>query len=227
MTCTGILKQLKSYYNPRSIAGMARYGINVRKTYGVPAPVLRQMARSLRGDHELAEKLWRSGIHDAKSLAALIDDPAQVSEVQMERWARDFDSWDIVDGCSNNLFRRTKHAHNKAVEWTSRQEEYVKRAGFVLMACLAVHDKAAKDAAFEGYLHLIKKGSTDERNFVKKAVNWALRQIGKRNMNLREAAIKTGQEIQELDSKSARWIAADALRELRSEKTAARIGARS
>ena len=227
MTCTGILKKLKSYYNPRNIAGMARYGINVRKAYGVPAPVLRQMARSLRGDHKLAEKLWRSGIHDAKSLAALIDDPAQVSEEQLESWARDFDSWDIVDGCCNNLFRQSTLAHDKAVEWTSRQQEYVKRAGFVLMACLAVHDKAAKDAVFEGYLRLIKKGSTDERNFVKKAVNWALRQIGKRNMNLLEAAIKAGQEIQKLDSKSARWIASDAIRELRSEKTVARIRARS
>jgi 3-methyladenine DNA glycosylase AlkD len=227
MTCTEILRKLKSYYNPRNIAGMARYGINVRKAYGVPAPVLRQMARSLRGDHKLAEKLWRSGIHDAKSLAALIDDPAQVSEGQMKRWARDFDSWDIVDGCCNNLFRQTTLAHPKAVEWASRPEEYVKRAGFVLMACLAVHDKAAKDAVFEPYLRLIKKGSTDERNFVKKAVNWALRQIGKRNMNLREAAIRTGQEIQKLDSKSARWIASDALRELKSEKTVARIRARS
>jgi len=227
MTCTEILKKLKSYYNPRNIAGMARYGINVRKAYGVPAPVLRQMARSLRGDHKLAEKLWRSGIHDAKSLAALIDDPAQVNEEQMERWARDFDSWDIVDGCCNNLFRQTTLAHGKAVEWTSRPEEYVRRAGFVLMACLAVHDKRAKDAEFERYLRLIKKGSTDERNFVKKAVNWALRQIGKRNMNLREAAIKTGQEIQKLDSKSARWIASDALRELTSVKTVARIRARS
>ena len=227
MTCTEILKKLKSYYNPRNIAGMARYGINVRKAYGVPAPVLRQMARSLRGDHKLAEKLWRSGIHDAKSLAALIDDPAQVSEEQMERWARDFDSWDIVDGRCNNLFRRTALAHHKAVEWSSRQEQYVKRAGFVLMACLAVHDKPTRDVVFERYLRLIKKASTDERNFVKKAVNWALRQIGKRNMNLREAAIKAGQEIQKLDAKSARWIASDALRELRSEKTVARICARS
>jgi 3-methyladenine DNA glycosylase AlkD len=227
MTCTEILRELKSYYDPRNIAGMARYGINVRKAYGVPAPVLRQMARRLRGDHRLAARLWRSGIHDAKNLAALIDDPAQVSEEQMERWVRDFDSWDVVDGCCNNLFRRTSLAHRKAVEWTSRQEEYIKRAGFVLMACLAVHDKAAQDAVFERYLRLIKKGSPDERNFVKKAVNWALRQIGKRNMNLHEAAIKTGQAIQELDSKSARWIASDALRELRSQKTVARIRARS
>jgi 3-methyladenine DNA glycosylase AlkD len=218
---------MKSYYNPRNIAGMARYGINVEKAFGVPAPVLRRMAREIRGDHALAERLWATGIHDAKHLAALCDDPRQVTEAQMERWARDFDSWDVVDGTCNNLFRMTSFAYQKAVEWTARDEEYIKRAGFVLMACLAVHDKAAKDSVFERYLRLIKTGATDERNFVKKAVNWALRQIGKRNLRLRESAIKTGKDIQRLDSRAARWIAADALRELTSEKTVAMIRARS
>jgi 3-methyladenine DNA glycosylase AlkD len=227
MTLQEILKKMKSYYNPRNIAGMARYGINVEKAFGVPAPVLRKLAREIRGDHALAERLWATGIHDAKHLAALSDDPKQVTETQMEHWSRDFDSWDVVDGCCNNLFRKTEFAHRKAVEWTSREEEYIKRAGFVLMACLAVHDKAAKDAVFVRYLQLLKKGATDERNFVKKAVNWALRQIGKRNLKLRDAAIKTGQEIQRIDSKAARWIAADALRELTSEKTVAMIRART
>jgi 3-methyladenine DNA glycosylase AlkD len=217
---------MKAYYNPRNIAGMARYGINVEKAFGVPAPVLRRMAREIRGDHALAERLWATGIHDAKHLAALSDDPKQVTEAQMERWARDFDSWDVVDGCCNNLFRKTGFAHRKAVEWTSRKEEYIRRAGYVLMACLAVHDKSATDSVFVRYLRLLKKGATDERNFVKKAVNWALRQIGKRNLRLRDAAIATAQQIRELDSKSARWIAADALRELTSEKTVARIRAR-
>jgi len=160
-------------------------------------------------------------------LAGLIDDPAQVTEEQMERWARDFDSWDVVDGTCNNLFRLTPFAHKKAVEWTRRDEEYVKRAGFVLMACLAVHDKAAPESTFLRFLPLIRKGATDERNFVKKAVNWALRQIGKRNLKLRGAAIKTGKQIQRLDSRAARWIAADALRELTNEKTVAMIRART
>jgi len=222
-----ILKKMKSYYNPRNIAGMARFGINVKKAYGVPAPALRQMARAHRKNHALAERLWASGIHDAKGLAGLIDDPAQVTEEQMERWARDFDSWAVVDGTCNNLFRLTPFAHKKAVEWTRRDEEYVKRAGFVLMACLAVHHKAAPDSTFLRFLPLIKKGATDERNFVKKAVNWALRQIGKRNLKLREAAISTGKEIQKLDSRAARWIAADALRELTNGKTVAMIRTRT
>jgi len=223
MTLQMMLRKMRSYYNPRNIAGMARYGINVEKAFGVPAPVLRNMAREIRGDHALAQRLWATRIHDAKHLAALSDDPKQVTEEQMERWARDFDSWDVVDGCCNNLFRKTPFAHHKAVEWTSRKEEYVRRAGFVLMACLAVHDKAAGDAVFVRYLRLLKKGATDERNFVKKAVNWALRQIGKRNLALRNAAIATAKQIRELDSKSARWIAADALRELTNEKTVAMI----
>jgi len=219
MTLQELLGKMKAYYNPRNLAGMARYGINVEKAFGVPAPVLRKMAQEIRFDHALAERLWATGIHDAKHLAGLSDDPKEVTEAQMERWARDFDSWDVVDGCCNNLFRKTPFAHCKAVEWTSRKEEFIKRAGFVLMACLAVHDKAARDAVFLRYLRLLKRGATDERNFVKKVVNWALRQIGKRNLALREAAIKTGKEIQRLDSKAARWIAADALRELTSEKT--------
>ena len=223
MALQEILKKMKSYYNPRNIAGMARYGINVEKAFGVPAPVLQKMAREIRADHALAERLWATGIHDAKHLAALADDPKQVTEAQMERWARDFDSWDVVDGCCNHLFRKTEFAHRKAVEWTARKEEFIKRAGFVLIACLAVHDKAAPNSVFERYLRLLKKGATDERNFVKKAVNWALRQIGKRNLKLREAAIKAGKEIQQLDSKAARWIAADALRELTNERTVAMI----
>jgi 3-methyladenine DNA glycosylase AlkD len=227
VTFDQILKQMKSYYNPCNLAGMARYGINVEKAYGVPTPVLWGMAKQIRGDHALAERLWASGIHDAKILAAFADDPAQVTEEQMERWARDFDSWDVVDQCCNRLFRRTNCAHRKAIEWTARGEEYVKRAGYVLIACLAVHDKESRDAVFERYLRLIKKGANDERNLVKKAVNWALRQIGKRSSKLREAAIKTAKEIQKMNSKSARWIAADALRELTSEKTVARIRKRS
>ena len=223
MTYAQIIKKMKSHYSPRNIEGMARYGINVKKAYGVPTPVLWGMAKQIRGDHGLAERLWVTGIHDAKILAAFADDPAQVTEEQMERWARDFDSWDVVDQCCNRLFWQTSCAHRKAVEWTRREEEYVKRAGFVLIACLASHDKAAKDAVFVRYLGLIKKGAPDERNFVKKAVNWALRQNGKRNLSLRKKAMQAAAEIQMMESKSARWIAADALRELKDPKTVARI----
>lgn len=223
MTCAQIIKEMKSYYSPRNLAGMARYGINVKQAYGVPTPVLWGLAKQIHGDHALAERLWATGIHDAKILAAFADDPAQVTEEQMERWARDFDSWDVVDQCCNRLFRQTSCSHRKAVEWTRREEEYVKRAGFVLIACLAAHDRAAKDAVFVRYLGLIRKGALDERNFVKKAVNWALRQIGKRNLSLRKKSMQAAAEIQLMDSKSARWIAADALRELKDPKTVARI----
>ncbi len=226
MTHTQILRQLKSHSNPRNIAGMARYGISVKKAYGVPTPVLRQMARGLKKNHTLALRLWASGIHDARHLAAMIDDPAQVSGAQMEKWARDFDSWDIVDGTCNNLLRLTPFAHRKAARWTTRKEEFVKRAGYTMVACLAVHDKAAKDEVFVRYLRLIKKGATDERNFVKKAVNWALRQIGKRNMELHAKAIQAAKGIQKLNSRPARWIASDALREFSNPKIVARIRAR-
>ena len=219
MTCKEILKWIRSQHNPTAVAGMARYGINPRNTYGVSAPALQQMARVIGRNHALAEQLWDSDIHDARHLAAMMDDPAAVTERQMERWVKGFDSWDICDGCCNNLFRKTAFAYTKAIAWSKRKEEYVKRAGFVLMACLAVHDKAASDARFERFLPIIKRESTDERNFVKKAVNWALRQIGKRNQKLRRKAIKTANKIQRLDSKAARWIASDALRELESKNT--------
>lgn len=226
VTYAQIIKKLKSYYNPKNTAGMARYGITVKNAFGVPMPVVRRLARELRPNHNLAERLWASGIHEARHLAALIDDPSEVSEEQLERWARDFDSWDVVDGTCNHLFRLTPYAHVKAAEWAHREEEYVRRAGFVLMACLAVHDRTAKDSIFTRYLHLIKKGAVDERNFVKKAVNWALRQIGKRNMNLHRKATQTAAEIHKLNPSSARWIASNALRELRSPNTQARIRAR-
>jgi 3-methyladenine DNA glycosylase AlkD len=152
-----------------------------------------------------------------------VDEPAKVTEAQLERWARDFDSWDICDGVCSNLFDRTPFARGKAIEWSARREEYVKRAGFVLMAALAVHDKKAPDALFREFLPLIEREATDERNFVKKAVNWALRQIGKRNGALNRDAIAAAKRIRRIDSKAARWIAADALRELQSAAVQERL----
>jgi len=218
-----ILAKLKSMSDPRAVEGMARFGINPKNTYGVSIPKLRALTREVGKDHVLAQQLWSSGVHEARILACMIDSPELVTEEQMERWVKDFDSWDVCDQCCSNLFDKTKSAHEKAVEWSKRNEEFVKRAGFVLMAALAVHDKKTKDDQFLGFLPLIKRESIDDRNFVKKAVNWALRQIGKRSLKLNREAIETAKEILKIDSKSARWIASDALKELKSEAVKERV----
>ncbi len=212
-----IIQKLKSLSDPEAVKGMARFGINPENTYGVSIPQLRKMAKETGVDHDLAQQLWASGIHEARMLASFIGQPEMVTEAQMESWVKDFDSWDVCDQCCSNLFDQTGFAHQKAVEWSERGEEFVKRAGFVLMAALSVHDKKAADEEFLKFLPIIKRESGDARNFVKKAVNWALRQIGKRNLSLNKLAIKTAEEIQQIDSRSARWIASDAIRELTSE----------
>jgi len=218
-----ILRELKSLANPEAVAGMARFGINPKNTYGVSIPVLRKMAKEMGKNHPLAQRLWHSGVHEARILAGIIDDPEMVTEKQMESWVKDFDSWDVCDQVCSNLFDQTKFADRKAIEWSKRDEEFVKRAGFVLMAALAVHDKEKSDREFEKCFFLIKKEATDERNFVKKAVNWALRQIGKRSAYLNRLAIKTARMIQKRNSKAAKWVAADALRELTSEAVQKRL----
>jgi 3-methyladenine DNA glycosylase AlkD len=223
MNCQEILQELASRYDPRAVEGMARFGIVTTKAYGWSAPALRRLARKIGRDHALAQELWTSEILEARALAALIDLPEKVSERQMEKWAKDFDNWAVCDSACGSLFRYTKYAHAKCVEWSSRQEEFVKRAAFALMAGLAVADKAASDQAFLKFLPLIKRAATDERNFVKKAVNWGLRQIGKRNRRLNRAAIAAAREIHRLDSPAARWIASDALRELQSPAVQGRL----
>lgn len=203
---------------------MARFGISISKAMGgISTPVLKKLAKEIGKDHDLAQELWSTGIHEAQHLAALIAEPGKVTKEQMERWASEFDSWDLVDGSCLYLFVKTPFAYHQAVEWSKRSEEFVKRAAFSLMAALAVHDKAASDMKLAGFLPIIKRESTDARNFVKKAVNWALRQIGKRNLELNRAAIKTAEEIRAIGSGSARWIAADALRELRSDSVQERL----
>jgi 3-methyladenine DNA glycosylase AlkD len=219
-----VLDQLKSQANAEAVAGMARFGISGRNTYGIAIPTLRKMAKSIGQNHALAQELWASGIHEARILASMIDRPQEVSADQMEQWVHDFDSWDVCDQCCSNLFDRTSFAYTKAIEWSSRPEEFVKRAGFALMAALAVHDKKAPDDKLAQFLPIIKREANDERNFVKKAVNWALRQIGKRNANLNRLAIATAREIQTIDAKAARWIAADALRELTGDQVQQRLG---
>ena len=227
VTCSQVIDTLKALANPANVAGMARYGISPLGTLGVPMPALRKMAKGIGRRHDLADELWRSAIHEARILAALIDDPGKVTDDQMERWVLDIDSWDVCDQLCSNLFSRTVLAHEKAVAWSGRPETFVKRAGFVLMACLAVHDKKADDALFAEFLPLIVREADDDRNFVKKAVNWALRQIGKRNPLLNSLSVQTAREIQKMDVKSARWIAADALRELTDEKSWRRWQAKS
>jgi len=223
LTAEEILVQLNSLANPENVAGMARYSINPQGALGISMPTLRQIAKQAGRDHSLAEQLWASGLHEARILASLVDDPRLVTEQQIESWVVEFDSWDVCDQVCSNLFDRTPIAYQKAIEWSSRSAEFVKRAGFVLMAGLATHDKKARNERFEQFFPLIVREASDERNFVKKAVNWALRGIGKRNLYLNRRAIEIALEIQKSNSKAARWVAADALRELNNEKTLQRL----
>jgi len=218
-----IIKKLKSLSNPEAVEGMSKFGINPEKNLGISIPQLRKAAKEIGRDHKLALDLWAAGIHDARILAGMIDEPNDVSEKQMDQWAGDFDSWDVCDQVCMNLFKKSPLAYKKALEWSGRDKEFVKRAGFALMAVLAVGDKKAGDDKFIKFLPYIKKESTDSRNYVKKAVNWALRQIGKRNLNLNKIAVKAGEEIYNLDSRSAKWIASDALRELKSAEVQKRL----
>ncbi len=218
---------MKSLSDPESVAGMARYGINPATAYGVSIPNLRAMARRAGKSHELAELLWKSGIHEARILAGMIEEPHALTDEQLEQWVSDFNSWDLCDQCCNNVFRKVPWAHDKAMAWMLRPEELVKRAGFVLAACLAVHDKEASDEAFIRLLSSVEREAADGRNFVKKAVNWALRQIGKRNLALNERALECAYRIREMDARSAKWVASDAIRELSDPKVKSRLKASS
>lgn len=218
-----VLERLNSLSDPKAVEGMARFGINPKNNLGVSVTTIRKLAKEIGKDHKLAGKLWSTGIRDARMVAALIDEPKLVTEKQMETWVLDFNSWDICDHCCGHLFDKTEFSYQKALDWSKRDEEYVKRAGFALMAWLAVHDKKTEDKEFISFLLVIKRESTDSRNYVKKAINWALRNIGKRNLNLNKKAIKTAKEIKKLDSKSARWIANDAIRELTGEAVQKRL----
>ncbi len=210
-----IIRELKSLADPAAAAGMRRFAIGGKLTLlGVSMVKLRPLARRMGRDHALALELWSAGFHETRLLAALIAEPAQITARQMEAWVKDFDSWDVCDGVCLHLFDRTPFAWKKAVAWSRRRGEFVKRAGFVLMAVLAVHDKRAADERFLDFLPIIVRAASDERNFVKKAVNWALRQIGKRSKFLRVEAMRTAAAIREQDTPAARWIALDALREL-------------
>ena len=223
VTVENVLKKLKEKSRPDQLEGMAKYGMVREKRLGVSIPDLRKMAKEIGKDHELSQKLWKTGIQEARIVAAMIDRPEEVTEQQMEEWVKDINSWDVCDQVCMNLFEKIPFARKKIIEWSRREEEFVKRTAFSMIACLAWHDKQAPDEDFIELLPVIKSGAADERNFVKKAVNWSLRNIGKRNPKLNNAAIKTAKDIQQIDSKAARWIASDAIRELESEAVRKRL----
>jgi 3-methyladenine DNA glycosylase AlkD len=213
-----LIAELRSMRNERNVEGMRRFGITpTAEMFGIAAPVLRAIARRHRKDHALALELWDSGIHDARVLATVIDDPQQVTLAQANRWVRDLDNWAVTDSAAF-LFDRTRFAEERAHAWSDRKREFEKRVAFSVMAGMAVHRKELPDDVFLRFLPVIERESTDERNFVRKAVNWALRQIGKRNVALNRAAVEQAERIREIDSRAARWIAADALRELHAWK---------
>jgi 3-methyladenine DNA glycosylase AlkD len=212
--------------DPSRLDGMARYGIRTDRAVGVTVTELRRLARDLRPDHDLAAALWTSGVHEARILASLVDDPGLVTEAQMDAWVSDLDSWDVCDGLCGNLFDRTPFALDRAVAWAGREPEFERRAGFALMAWASVHRKDLPDGAFAALLPTIREASTDDRTYVKKAVSWALRSIGKRSPGLNAEAIRTAEQIGRTDARSGRWIARDVLRELRSDAVQARLRAR-
>jgi 3-methyladenine DNA glycosylase AlkD len=211
-----VLRSLEGLADPSRLEGMARFGIDTGTALGVTVTELRRLARGIGRDRALAAELWASGFHEARILASIVDDPDAVTERQMESWVREFDSWDLCDQVCMNLFDRTPLAFDKALEWSAREAEFEKRAGFALMASAAVHRKDRPDRDFHAFLPRIRAEATDDRNYVKKAVSWALRQIGKRSASLHTRAIRTANQIEAIDSRSARWIARDVLRELES-----------
>jgi 3-methyladenine DNA glycosylase AlkD len=223
MSYDEIIALFEKNANPENVLGMQRFGITAKKVYGIPIPFLRGLAKKIGKDHELALRLWENQSRETRILAGMIDSPEKVTETQIEQWVSEFDSWEICDGSCMNLFEKTSFSRDKAIEWSSRDKEFVKRAGFVLMARLAVSDKKAPDERFEIFFPIMLREANDNRNFVKKAVNWALRQIGKRNETLRAKALNCARSIMSLDSTSARWIAADAIRELESEAVKKRL----
>lgn len=211
--------------NPKNVEGMARFGISTQSTLGISLWDLRKIAKDLGTDHGLAIQLWSSGVHEARMLAAFVDDPAQVTEAQMDAWVRDFDSWDVCDTVTTDLFYRTPFARAKAIEWSRASKEFVKRAGFATMAGIAWHDKDASDSTFTPFFGAIVKAATDDRNYVRKGVSWALRNIGKRNLALNRKAIEAARRIRTIDARAARWIASDALRELTGDAVQRRLRA--
>jgi 3-methyladenine DNA glycosylase AlkD len=221
-----VLTWLKRRGSRRTVQEMARYGIPSDGAVGVPMGTLLTLAKRLGKDHDLAIALWGSGCYEARLLASLIDDPQRVTRRQMNSWAASFENWADCDTVCFKLFDKTPFAWEKAQQWAASPREFVKRAGFTLMACLALHDKAAPDKKFLAFLPLIEKGARDERNFVKKGVNWALRAIGRRNLSLNAAALTVAERLALREEAACRWVGKDALRELASPKVRLRLASR-
>lgn len=221
-----IIARLESLASPADAAGMARFGICGARVLGVPVKTLRAIARETGRSHALAAALWASGIHEARILASIVAEPKRVDLAQLEQWVADLDSWDLCDQCCTNLWVRTPFARDQALVWSERPEEFVKRAGFVLMAQVAGKDKGVPAELLHRYLARAECAAHDERNFVKKAVSWAIREIGQRSAELNAAAIALAQRLKESESRAARWVGSDALRELTSAKIAARVARR-
>jgi 3-methyladenine DNA glycosylase AlkD len=221
-----IMTRLEELASPDDAAGMARFGIRGARVLGVPVKMLRAIARETGRSHALAEALWASGIHEARILASIVAEPKRVTLAQMEQWVADLDSWDLCDQCCTNLWVRTPFVRDQALVWSARAEEFVKRAGFVLMAQVATKDKRVPAVLLHRYLDRAEREASDERNFVKKAVNWAIREIGQRSAELNAAAIVVAKRLQASDSRAARWVGSDALRELTSPKIAQRLARR-
>jgi 3-methyladenine DNA glycosylase AlkD len=213
-----IIKELKNKSNPGNLEGMARYGISTTNRLGNSIPFLRKLAKEIGKNHKLALELWEKGIDETKILASMIAEETKLTENQAEKWVADFNSWDVCDQVCMNLFKKLPFAEKKIKEWSKRKEEFIRRAAFSLIACITVYDKEKPDNEFIKFFSTIKRGAADERNYVKKAVSWALRNIGKRNKNLNKEVIKFAKELKETDSKSARWIARDTLKDIQRTK---------
>ncbi len=223
MTTDEIINFLKKNSDQKNREGMARFGINASNAFGISMPLLRELGKKIGKDHKLAVELWKTRYHEARILSSLIADPALTTSALMNKWVKDFNSWDLCDQCCMNLFAKTPYAMEKIIEWNDSPDEFVKRASFSLMATCAVHRKDWSDGDFENFFPLIEKHAADDRNFVKKAVNWALRQIGKRNRRLNKSAFRFSEKLLKIDSKSAKWIASDAIKELTNSKIQSRL----
>ena len=222
-----VLAWLKRRGSQRTVEGMARYGIKAKLVFGVQMGTLGSLSKRLGKDHALALELWESGWYEARLLAALVDDPQRVTRRQMNAWAASFENWADCDTACFKLFDRTPFAWEKARQWSGSPREFVKRGGFALMACLALHDKSAPDKKFLAFLSLIEKGARDGRNFVKKAVSWALRSIGRRNLGLNAAALTMARRLALSEEAAPRWVGKDSLRELSSSKVRAQLARRA
>ena len=223
-TADQVIAKLRALENPETLAGKAHFGIEVSKALGLSMPQIRSIAKQITKDHALAEAMWRADIHETRLIASMIDIPSEVSEDQMERWVVGINSWDICDQTCGELFDRTPFTTKKIYEWATREEEFVKRAAFALIAWQAVHNKKMQDEDFLDYFPIIQQASGDPRNFVKKAVNWALRQIGKRSQFLHAPSLELSKKLAASDDKTVRWIGKDAVKELSSDKMLKRLG---